>query len=342
MSFLLHRLCKVVARTVRRAQSKFRKEKFPFQHLPRELQLICFSYMTVETLIAARSVCSTWRSLLPHAEMMVHPIRLRLYRLYLKIIANPRPDRQSQRYISQFIRKKFNREKYLRYLTRRQFKHHTVQVPDEFRIWVLEWPAKLVINGLWPGLPFSEFFMSTAATAGASLRCGINYLARRPAPRLELIVESYTRRRPQEQLLKKNIWACMLWRTTWSEDNIECMFSWYHHPSYTVDMHSPLWNCETWLIFDTGSPHFGKVVECPPFHFSRRTLSDVTYTSAHPDWIDYLERKWFGVPPCGRASTGTRIPSFLVVHAFYDWIRFLLEPPGPLTAYTSPFCPRRT
>ena len=82
------------------------------------------------------------------------------------------------------------------------------------------------------------------------------------------------------------------------------------------------WDCDTWLILDTRSDHFGKVVECPyEYFYNRGALDDLDLPSFNgfPDWIEYLEDKWFGVPPCGRTSAGTILPKFLGIIPFVKW-----------------------
>ena len=235
MLVFLRHLRKAVVTLVPRRWFRCKQTSCYISSLPPEICLICFSYMTVETLIASRSVCSSWRRLLPHAENAIHPVRLRLYKLYLTIIDNPKPDPRSQRYIRRKLKKKkkFNREAYIRHLQGQNLAYAT-RVPEECQIWVLEWPAKLVINGLWPGLPFAECYMDTAATGGSSLRYGVNYIAVKPAPKLDRIVASYT-----EQEEDNRIWALPLWSTCWDKDSF--LDRWCHDYEYRWrDREAPL------------------------------------------------------------------------------------------------------
>ena len=73
-------------------------------------------------------------------------------------------------------------------------------------------------------------------------------------------------------------------------------------------------NCETWLVLDSSSPYHGKVLE-PPCdslsHASTVTLSPSALgaaPSACPDWIEYLEQRWFGRTS---ESKGAVLPRFI-------------------------------
>ncbi len=44
-------------------------------------------------------------------------------------------------------------------------------IPEDFRIWILEWPARLAIGCMWPGLPFID-----SSTESAMRRPGVNWL----------------------------------------------------------------------------------------------------------------------------------------------------------------------
>ncbi|KAF8524485.1 hypothetical protein JB92DRAFT_2881229 [Gautieria morchelliformis] len=114
--------------------------------IPNEILLQFFSHLPLKGLIAARGVSRRWRQLISHANIL--PARRALLDLYLKIIASPLfiPTRAC---IVDRLRH-FDRQKYLDKLMR----HHRYQdFPEEFRVWVLEWPARAVIQRCWPGLP---------------------------------------------------------------------------------------------------------------------------------------------------------------------------------------------
>jgi F-box-like len=114
--------------------------------IPPEIQLQFFSYLPLKALIAAHGVSHRWRLLISYADIL--SARRALLDLYLKILASPLfiPTRAC---IVDRLRH-FDRQKYLDKLMR----HHRYQdFPEEFRVWVLEWPARAVIQRCWPGLP---------------------------------------------------------------------------------------------------------------------------------------------------------------------------------------------
>ncbi|KAH9487416.1 hypothetical protein JR316_0001491 [Psilocybe cubensis] len=45
------------------------------------------------------------------------------------------------------------------------------EIPEEFRLWILEWPNCLAISCMWPGLPFVDCFKGNAER-----RYGVNWL----------------------------------------------------------------------------------------------------------------------------------------------------------------------
>ncbi|KAJ8456746.1 hypothetical protein ONZ45_g18592 [Pleurotus djamor] len=125
--------------------------------LPNELLLAVFREFHLTTLITGRAVCRKWHDLLLLAD--IHPIRRTLLPLYNQIIQelwflDSRPwvlenlvpfDRKS------FVDALLAQHNYL---------------PEEFRIWVLEWPAKAVFYGFWPGLPaFANYLAGTGNSA---------------------------------------------------------------------------------------------------------------------------------------------------------------------------------
>ncbi|KAF8886666.1 hypothetical protein CPB84DRAFT_1537360 [Gymnopilus junonius] len=75
-----------------------------------------------------------------------------------------------------------------------------------------------------------------------------------------------------------------------------------------------LWDCNIWMVFSKKSPLFGKVLEVHNGHFpttdERFAQHKVKTADDCFDWIEYLELRWDGTPPCGGNSRGTVIPSF--------------------------------
>ncbi|PPR05497.1 hypothetical protein CVT26_009065 [Gymnopilus dilepis] len=227
MANYFKRLRRAMSRLVRFILYKVRRTPFAFQRLPLELQLACFSFLPLETLIISRSVSSTWRSLLRYPSTSMHPTRRRLYEIYLMILDNPRPaDALSKQYLSNNLVRNFDRELYLQYL-QRNCCGGNIQIPEEFEIWVLEWPAALVINGLWPGLPYTECFQDTTATAGSSLRFGKNHLAKGSQVQLFYINESTAKES------NRKLAALLIWMTGWSVIRVrDCTTGEYNSVQY--------------------------------------------------------------------------------------------------------------
>ncbi|KAJ8515682.1 hypothetical protein ONZ45_g6912 [Pleurotus djamor] len=115
-----------------------------FSVLPDELILLIFSEFHLTSLISASGVCHKWRNLLLVAD--IHPARLALLQLYKQLIEEPwfLPSRP---WVLNNLTS-FNRAAYVTAL----LEQHDF-LPEDFQIWVLEWPAKAAFGGIWPGLP---------------------------------------------------------------------------------------------------------------------------------------------------------------------------------------------
>ena len=112
----------------------------PIPHLPTEIVLMIQSFLPLNALIKARGVCRFWRSIIPGSHIL--PARRALLEFYLRAIRSPaflatRPRIQAHL-------KPFDRERLLARLP--------PSVPEEFRTWVLEWPARAAVGHIWPGL----------------------------------------------------------------------------------------------------------------------------------------------------------------------------------------------
>ncbi|KAJ7474485.1 hypothetical protein B0H11DRAFT_1334302 [Mycena galericulata] len=120
------------------------------QDCPNEVVLQFFPHFCLKSLIAARGVCRLWKMLIRLAD--IHPTRRRLLLLYKRLIRSPAflPTRPWT--LAHLI--SFNRQAYVDEL----LLYNQVDIPEEFRLWVLEWPARAAINCIWPGLP-SDYCM---------------------------------------------------------------------------------------------------------------------------------------------------------------------------------------
>ncbi|KAJ7932780.1 hypothetical protein B0H13DRAFT_2307440 [Mycena leptocephala] len=120
--------------------------------MPTELLLELIPYFCLKSLIAGRLVCQLWRSLIPgdHIKLAtpladIDPARLRLLQLYDRLCKS---DVVNERAWTLENLKPFDRQAYLDAL----LDQHD-DLPEEFRLWILEWPARAAINCYWPGLP---------------------------------------------------------------------------------------------------------------------------------------------------------------------------------------------
>lgn len=109
--------------------------------LPNEILLDIFPYLALRDLIAAQGVCRQWR-LMVHASN-IHSARRMLLQFYMRLIRPPvfLPTRP---YIVPHLRK-FDRLAFVGRLPN--------GTPDDFKYWILEWPAKAIVGWIWPGLP---------------------------------------------------------------------------------------------------------------------------------------------------------------------------------------------
>ncbi|KAJ7865677.1 hypothetical protein B0H13DRAFT_2561845 [Mycena leptocephala] len=115
-----------------------------FNDLPPEITLEIFPNMLLKGLISAEGVCRRWKELISQAA--IHPVRLALLKLYQKTVSDPLflPTRP---WLLANLRP-FDRQAYVDAL----LAQHNY-LPEDFRLWILEWPARATIACAWPGLP---------------------------------------------------------------------------------------------------------------------------------------------------------------------------------------------
>ncbi|KAJ7154618.1 hypothetical protein C8R46DRAFT_440921 [Mycena filopes] len=115
-----------------------------FDDFPPEISLQIFPNMRLKGLISARGVSKRWRELISLAD--IHPTRLTLLRLYQQIVHDPLFLRTRPWTLENL--RPFDRQAYIDAL----LAQHNY-IPDDFRFWILEWPARAAIACAWPGLP---------------------------------------------------------------------------------------------------------------------------------------------------------------------------------------------
>ncbi|KAJ6506352.1 hypothetical protein C8R47DRAFT_967338, partial [Mycena vitilis] len=172
-----------------------------------ELLLSIFPHLTLSSLIAAKGVCTFWRRLVPLAD--IDPARQGLLDLYFTTIQSPVFER-SRSWLLQNLRP-FDRQAYIDAL----LDQHDY-LPDDFRIWILEWPAKAVIAGCWPGLP--DIYLSERESDDVARVHGCNWLGRVP-PIVHTV--QINQIGPIEQWVEEDVPALLVW-----EENYEFAKTW--------------------------------------------------------------------------------------------------------------------
>ncbi|KII94389.1 hypothetical protein PLICRDRAFT_36656 [Plicaturopsis crispa FD-325 SS-3] len=115
--------------------------------LPPELLLEVFAHLPhLRSLIAAQGVNRDWRRLLPLSD--IRPARRALLELYMHAVKSPSFLATRETILPQIV--PFDREEYLAKLCPAP-PHSPDMLPEQFRLWILEWPTRATISRLWPG-----------------------------------------------------------------------------------------------------------------------------------------------------------------------------------------------
>ncbi|KII94394.1 hypothetical protein PLICRDRAFT_426471 [Plicaturopsis crispa FD-325 SS-3] len=116
--------------------------------LPPELLLEIFAHLPhLKSLIAAQGVSRDWRRLLPLSN--IRPARRALLELYMHAVNSPSFLATRATILPHVV--PFDREAYLENLC-----YTPDTLPEQFRLWILEWPARATIGRLWPGVEGDE------------------------------------------------------------------------------------------------------------------------------------------------------------------------------------------
>lgn len=134
--------------------------------LPNELLLRIFANLDLQSLITARCVDQRWRALVPFAEM--GDARKSMLDFYIDLSVSP-TFHKTRDWVKKNL-KPFDRKQYISRLLEQY-----PSLPDDFRLWVLEWPEKAVIGGVWPGLPRRRY--SKKSADGVNVIPGVNWLS---------------------------------------------------------------------------------------------------------------------------------------------------------------------
>ncbi|KAF9540153.1 hypothetical protein CPC08DRAFT_717341 [Agrocybe pediades] len=143
--------------------SSRRQQRLSLDSLPNELLIHIFSFLELKPYLISRGICKKWQVLLLLADL--HPIRWRMLDLYHRMLQAPEFI-DTRPWILENLRP-FDRQAYIDGL----LAQHSA-IPEEFRLWILEWPAKMAIFGIWPGLPMARFPHRTVR-----MPSGVNWMA---------------------------------------------------------------------------------------------------------------------------------------------------------------------
>ncbi|PPQ87852.1 hypothetical protein CVT25_009504 [Psilocybe cyanescens] len=237
-----------------------------------------FSFLELKPYIISHGVCKEWHHLLLLAEL--HPIRRRLLSLYHRIINTPHFQNSLTWSLDNL--QPFDRQVYIDSL----LAQYPV-IPEEFRMWILEWPARLVIACTWPGIQFRD-----GGANNCRRRFGVNWLGyNNQSPQLFAVL--YKNQTPQVKFIP----ALLIWRESCTTD---------------------------WLVFAEDEPDiFGRVYvtnvmegeeasniahgRYPDSDDDSDDESDGYINVPHADWVSYLEYQWENI-----------VPALLVPEKLYD------------------------
>jgi hypothetical protein len=236
---------------------------------PNELLLQVFPHLALKSLIRSQGVCRRWRLLVPLSN--IPPSRRALLELYVEITSSPFFERTRPWTLANL--RPFDRNEYLDAL----LKQHDY-IPEAFRLWILEWPARAVIGNTWPGLPYNECTPDMADSADR--REGVNRLGCTP-PRVSIVDYENTDSGEDEASAESDILPGLL---IWSG----C-------------------NGHTWLMLDRRHWVRGKV-----YHLGMSTSTiygengDEDYDRVYVDWVEWQRSLWRGIERVAGEFSGER------------------------------------
>ena len=199
------------------------------------------------------------------------------------------------------------------------------EIPEDFEMYILEWPARMAIVCMWPGLPCVD-----SPTTGVQRQCGINYLAL--PPQLSALVFKY--QLPEACFIP----ALLMWRNSVSISWL--LFDKTPHDQLGFTLRGrvfkialyPTPHCadevnDTSIIpydydEDTGRDLYDEMFEgmylCTPtiyihayllLQVSTQNYQEMGTCFAYPSWIAYLEACWKKcAEPCVNPYSGKTYP----------------------------------
>ena len=230
-----------------------------FQALPVELHLSIFFFFELKPFLLSHGVCKNWKRLLQVTD--VHPTRKCMIQLYRQIVNTSGFEKPIKWARENLL--PFDRETYVQSL----LSQHSF-IPEDFCMWMLEWPSSLPIHNIWPGLPFLEYRGDTTERPH-----GVNWIAYNgSSPKLHAVVYKY------KTAESRFVPALLIWRTDKST---------------------------TWLVFDQEDPTlFGKIFVIDlrdaqatgAIPYNEEVDDDSSCCEYdiffHADWIVFMECSW--------------------------------------------------
>ena len=136
-----------------------------------ELFIAIVEHLVLKSLISARGVCRRWRNIVSPDSSTIPITRRRLLRLYLRVIKMPFFIQTRSRIIPSLV--PFARESGVALLSE--------SISQEYKTWILEWPARAVFLWMWPGLQADgqprHPTLSSLLQADETISCSLSEIA---------------------------------------------------------------------------------------------------------------------------------------------------------------------
>ncbi|KAL0954131.1 hypothetical protein HGRIS_005272 [Hohenbuehelia grisea] len=249
-------------------QSTMNPANIKLPDLPQDILYDLLPYLPLQSLIATRGVCRAWRHAAELAD--IHPIRRELLNIYLDLIDRPW-FLDSLKWPLENLRD-FDRQAYLDTLLA-QYNW----LPEDFSMWILEWPARATFGWVWPGLPSDDFSGETTFHRSS----GINTLGIMP-PEVGAVLFVYPR--DEEEMPDGNI------KKRPDDFVAPALLVWEDPADHQV-----------WLILGEDSAYRGKVAFSTDFDVLSLPLG-LQGTKAAMNWLQWMrgEIRWLSLPAfCG-------------------------------------------
>ena len=122
--------------------------------LPVEIKLRILGFLDFVSLHRIRNTNRAWQNIVNDSltrPNIICPARVKLLRLYLDLHLYP-SFRASRKNVMPYL-EQFSREKYLENLQSEISKLcPKARIPEEFALWIMEWPENAIIDRVWPGV----------------------------------------------------------------------------------------------------------------------------------------------------------------------------------------------